>query len=240
MTYGNTMTIKRILLSSWTRWLVSLILLGLLLAISDLALIGQTIATANGNWLLAGFLMAMILTAYGGLKWWFLMPRNRASSWVFIRVNFVSNFVGIFFPGIIGIEAARIAGITRSSRDWPAAFSSVLVDRVFGLTALALTVVLGGMIATTVVPQEVTVACSLALTALLTGGGAGDESSGSENAQSFSAGANKSPSVEILQLPGPVQGPQGNADTVVATVADIPVSSYRDGVFSGEKPRSQR
>jgi len=162
-------TLKRVVSSPWTRWLVSLGLLSMLLAISDLGLIGKTMATAQWSWLFAGFLMAMLLTAYGGVKWWVLMPRNRAAPWVFVRVNFISNFVGIFFPGIIGIEAARIAGITQSSRDLPAAFSSVLVDRIFGLMTLAITVVLGGVVATTVVPEAVTRACMLALLALLGG-----------------------------------------------------------------------
>ena len=163
------MQVKAILMSPWTRWLVSLVLLGILLYISDLALIGKTVATANVPWLVAGFFVAMLLTAYGGVKWWVLMPRNRAAAWVFVRVNYISNFVGIFFPGIIGIEAARIAGITQSSQDLPAAFSSVLVDRVFGLMTLAITVVIGGVVATTVVPPTVTVACMLALLALLCG-----------------------------------------------------------------------
>ena len=163
------MQVKAILMSPWTRWVVSLVLLGILLYISDLALIGETVATAHVPWLIAGFFVAMFITAYGGVKWWVLMPRNRAAPWVFVRVNYISNFVGIFFPGIIGIEAARIAGITKSSQDLPAAFSSVLVDRVFGLMTLAITVVVGGVVATTVVPPSVTIACTLALIALLCG-----------------------------------------------------------------------
>ena len=127
-------------------------------------------ASAQWPWLFAGFMMAMVLTAYGGVKWWVLMPRNRAAPQVFVRVNFISNFVGIFFPGIVGIEAARIAGIAKSSRDLPAAFSSVLVDRVFGLMTLALTVVLGGLVATSVVPPSVTAVCAFALIALILGG----------------------------------------------------------------------
>ena len=161
--------VKAILTSTWVRWLISLVLLGILLYISDLALIGRTVATAHVPWLLAGFFVAMILTAYGGVKWWVLMPRNRAAPWVFVRVNFISNFVGIFFPGIIGIEAARIAGITQSSQDLPAAVSSVLVDRLFGLMTLAMTVVLGGVVATTIAPPAVTVACLLALLSMLCG-----------------------------------------------------------------------
>ena len=160
-------TLKRVLTSTVTRWLVSLVLLGTLLAISDLELIGNTMARARWPWLTAGFFMAVMLTAYGGVKWLVLMPRNRAAPWVFVRVNFISNFVGIFFPGIVGIEAARIAGITRSSRDLPAALSSVLVDRMFGLISLALTVVFGGLVATTIVPAIVTMACMLALVVLL-------------------------------------------------------------------------
>ena len=163
------MNVKAVLLSPWTRWVVSLALFSFLLFISNIHLIGRTIASAELPWLLAGFITAMLLTAYGGFKWWILMARNRASPLVFIRVNFISNFVGIFFPGIVGIEAARIAGITQSSKDLPAAISSVLVDRLFGLTALAFTVLLGGVLAQTVVPVEVTQACLVALAGLIGG-----------------------------------------------------------------------
>ncbi len=164
------MNIKSILTSTWLRWLVSLILFGVLLAITDVSLIGATIKAASLPWLLAGLLAAMSLTAYGAVKWWVLMPRSRAAIPVFIRVNFISNFVGIFVPGIVGIEAARIAGITRSSKDFPAALASVLVDRMFGLTTLAITVMLGGILATAVVPPFVTIACLVSLVLLLGGG----------------------------------------------------------------------
>lgn len=163
------MTLRSIATSPWTRWIVSIGLFGALLAITDLSLIASTISETRWPWLLAGLFAFVGLTVFGSLKWWVLMPRSRAKPSVFIRVGFVSMFVGIFFPGIVGIEAARIAGITRSSKDFPAAFASVLVDRLFGLITLAITVVTGGIVATTVVPANVTMVCVLSLVLLLLG-----------------------------------------------------------------------
>lgn len=165
------MKLKSILTSPWTGWCVSIVLFGILLAITDVALIVETIRKAQWPWLLAGLLAVLALTVFSALKWWLLMPRSRASPHVFVRVNFVSLFVGIFLPGIVGIEAARIAGITSSSKDFPAAFASVLVDRLFGLMTLAITVVTGGIMATTVVPVKITVACLICLALLLLGCG---------------------------------------------------------------------
>jgi len=86
-----------------------------------------------------------------------------------VRVNFISNFVGMFIPGIVGIEAARIAGITRSSKDLAATVASVLVDRLFGLFSLGLVVAIGGVTAREIVPPLVTLGCATLLVAILAG-----------------------------------------------------------------------
>ncbi|MFK7889209.1 MAG: lysylphosphatidylglycerol synthase transmembrane domain-containing protein [Granulosicoccus sp.] len=157
------MQLKQIIFSKWTRWTVSIMLVGILLAISDVSQILDAVKAARPGWLALAYLFAMGLTAYGAVKWWVLMPRNRNHPLTFIRVNFISNFVGIFFPGIVGIEAARIAGITKSSNDLPAALASVLVDRMFGLFTLAIVVAIGGLAASSVVPDAIQIACLLAI-----------------------------------------------------------------------------
>jgi len=161
------MNLKALLLSKWTRWVVSTLLIILLLWISDISLILQTMSLAKWQWLAVAYLVAVLLTAFGAVKWWVLMPRSRTGPLSFIRVNFISNFVGIFFPGIVGIEAARIAGITRSSNDLPAAVASVLVDRTFGLFSLGLVVAIGGLFGHDLVPVFVTLGCSILLVCIL-------------------------------------------------------------------------
>ncbi|MBX2878539.1 MAG: flippase-like domain-containing protein [Granulosicoccus sp.] len=146
---------------------MSILLIALLLAISDISLILTAIKKASLGWLVLAYLFAMGLTAYGAIKWWVLMPRNRSHPLTFVRVNFVSNFVGIFFPGIVGIEAARIAGITRSSKDLPSAFASVLVDRLFGLMTLAMVVAIGGLTASFDLPNIVKITCLLAIAGMI-------------------------------------------------------------------------
>ena len=102
------MILKQILYAKWTRWIVSSVLIGLLLWITDVSLIMETITLAHWGWLGAAFGFAVFLTAFGAVKWWVIMPRSRTGPVSFIRVNFISNFVGIFFPGIVGIEAVRL------------------------------------------------------------------------------------------------------------------------------------
>ena len=97
------------------------------------------------------------------------MPRSRQGPMTFIKVNFISNFLGMFVPGIVGIEAARIAGITRSSKDMAATVASVLVDRLFGLFSLGLVVSIGGLTAHEIVPTLVTVGCATLLIVILAG-----------------------------------------------------------------------
>lgn len=161
------MKLKVVLKSKALRWVVSITLLCFLLWITDIQLIQVAVESANWKWLLAAQLSAVMLTAFGAVKWWVLMPRSRSAPSTFVRVNFISNFVGIFFPGIVGIEAARIAGITRSSKDLPAAFASVLVDRLFGLLTLATLVSFGGILAYSIVPVPITITCSISLVFLI-------------------------------------------------------------------------
>lgn len=152
---------------SWIRWLVSIGLIAILLWISDITAVITVVSNSNIYWLIVGLFLAMCLTAFGAFKWWVLMPRNRSSIFTFIRVNFLSNFIGIFLPGIVGIEAARVAGITRSSGDLPAALASVLVDRFFGLLSLAAMVAVGGIISASLIPQSIVVISGISLILLL-------------------------------------------------------------------------
>jgi len=163
------MNFKKVLFSKWTRWIVSLSLLTLLLFITDISLLLENIALAKLHWLTAAVFFTLFLTAFGAVKWWFLMPRSRTGPMSFVRVNFISNFVGMFIPGIVGIEAARIAGITRSSKDLAATVASVLVDRLFGLFSLGLVVAIGGVTAREIVPPLVTLGCATLLVAILAG-----------------------------------------------------------------------
>lgn len=151
------------------RWIVSTILIALLLTLLDVSLMLQAFALAQPNWLLAACGVAVLLTAYGAVKWWLLMPRSRIGVMEFVRVNFTSSFIGVFFPGIIGIEGAKIAGVSNSSKDLAASVASVLVDRLFGLLTLASVVAIGGIVATSTVPVVVQIGCALLLAVLLIG-----------------------------------------------------------------------
>ena len=60
-----------------------------------------------------------------------------------IRTVFISLFVGEFFPGSLGAEAARMIGIARHTADPALSFSAVLMDRLMGLTGMFTVVLLG-------------------------------------------------------------------------------------------------
>lgn len=62
-----------------------------------------------------------------------------------VRVVLVSLFVGVFFPGTVGTEVARMWGVARQTADRAMSFTAVIMDRLLGLAGL-MTVVLAGVL----------------------------------------------------------------------------------------------
>ncbi len=77
---------------------------------------------------------------------WFLLVRDKNAAATFpvvVRVFFISNFLGTFLPGSIGVEAIRVYGLSRATSDVALSVSSILVERVFALIALLALVLVG-------------------------------------------------------------------------------------------------
>lgn len=110
--------------------------------VSELWRLGAAVATPQLALALAGLVLDRIIMAY---RWLLLLGANSVSvsAWQLTRVYFVSGFLGMFLPSGVAVDALRVY----QARTYAATqhlLSSVLVDRVVGVLALAL-VALGGV-----------------------------------------------------------------------------------------------
>ncbi len=127
------------------RLAVSLALLIFLFVRLDLRSCLQMVSEAYPWRIGVVFLMTIadrMLAAYR----WFLLVRGKSTAATFpvvVRVFFISNFLGTFLPGSIGVEAIRVYGLSRATSDVALSVSSILVERVFALLALLALVLMG-------------------------------------------------------------------------------------------------
>ena len=68
------------------------------------------------------------------------------------RIFFVSSFIGSFLPSGVGSDAARAISVTRQTNQPGAAIATVVVDRLLGLQAVAISGCVGVIIAGSIVP----------------------------------------------------------------------------------------
>ncbi|MFZ0846193.1 MAG: lysylphosphatidylglycerol synthase transmembrane domain-containing protein [Pseudolabrys sp.] len=122
---------------------VSAVLLYLSLRKVDLSSIGQRLTTLDWSWI------AFILLVLGSqipllaLRWREIVVNCGASLTpaTALRYSFVGTFFSQVLPSSIGGDAVRIWLLARGGTGWPIAIYSVLIDRVVGVSALALIVV---------------------------------------------------------------------------------------------------
>ena len=125
--------------------LVSLALLALVLWQIDLPETWRVLRGVIWHWAALSWLTLLALMLLMAYRWHFILPpatRTLGYGKV-LRLTWVSSVVGMFVPGVIGIEAVKIAGMARSTADLAQAFSSVMLDRLLGLLALVLLVLIG-------------------------------------------------------------------------------------------------
>ncbi len=123
---------------------ISIFLMAMLLTIIDLNQLIEVVRFARVDCLLMMLGIMTVARVYGAYRWYVLLKcrDSRVRFLPVLRITFASNFFGMFLPGG-GIEVLRVAGLARSSSDLETSFSSVLVDRFFGLFTLALVVLIG-------------------------------------------------------------------------------------------------
>lgn len=135
------------------RWLTSLgfrigfgvSLLALLFSQIDL----RAMASAIGGVRL-DFLVLLIATIFatrltGAFRWYVLLRNlHEAVSYLrVVRLTFVSDFMGYFAPGSVGVDAIRLYGMARITSDPALSATSMLVERILAFLALIILVLAG-------------------------------------------------------------------------------------------------
>ena len=95
---------------------------------------------ADPYWIAAIFGI-MLLEGFHGTYKWLILLRHTAPNvrfWPLFKIGYIGGFVGMFMPGAVGIELVRMYGLARHTSDLAASFTSVLMDRILGLTGLTL------------------------------------------------------------------------------------------------------
>jgi glycosyltransferase 2 family protein len=108
---------------------------------------------------LLALLVATIFAArlVSGLRWYVLLRGlHRAVSYTgVLRLTFVSDFIGYFSPGSLGIDALRLYGMSRTTSDLALSATSMLVERMLAFLALIVLVLVGLAFQLPVLPPEI-------------------------------------------------------------------------------------
>jgi uncharacterized protein (TIRG00374 family) len=122
---------------------VSILLLYVSLRSVNLAALGERLSRLDPIWVAAALLT---LTAQVGVLAWRWrtivaacgphLPFSPA-----LRISFIAMFFNQVLPSTVGGDAARVVMLKRAGGSWAASAYSVLIDRVVGVTVLALLVI---------------------------------------------------------------------------------------------------
>jgi len=128
-------------------------LLGLLFTWVDLGTMAAEISALRLDLLMALVVAILAARMIGALRWYLLLRGlHRGVSYAgILRLTFVSDFIGYFTPGSLGIEALRLYGMARTTSDLALTATSMLIERMLSFLALivlvlaALTFLLPGL-----------------------------------------------------------------------------------------------
>lgn len=151
---------------------VTLVLLGALLTMVDFDAMARVILTASPVGLVAMFGLLMAERLAAAYRWYVLLrlAEPAVSYGPVLRITFISNFIGAFLPGGVGIEVLRVYGLSRAVTDLPLALSSVLVERLCGLLSLVLLIAAGLLLSPITLPLELDLLVAVGLLVLLAAG----------------------------------------------------------------------
>ncbi|NTU80772.1 MAG: flippase-like domain-containing protein [Chloroflexales bacterium] len=124
------------------RVLLSVVLLGWLIAQVDMASVGAILAQTRPGWLMLGILANMIAVLLAAWRWRVLLVGMgvRQSFGNLLRIVLAGTFFSMFLPSSVGGDIMKMVLIAPDTRRREAAISSVLMDRVVGM---AVTIVVG-------------------------------------------------------------------------------------------------
>lgn len=122
---------------------VSILLLYVSLRSVNLAALGERLSRLNPAWIAAALLALIAQVGILAWRWRTIiaacgphLPFSAA-----LRISFVAMFFNQVLPSTVGGDAARVVMLKRAGGGWAASAYSVLIDRVIGVTVLALLVI---------------------------------------------------------------------------------------------------
>ena len=97
-------------------------------------------------WMILAIFVLMFAEHLHGTYKWMILLRHTSSNvpfWPMLRVRYLSAFIGTFGLGAVTIELVRMYGLAKYTSDLAMSFTSILMDRLLGLTGLSLMVLVG-------------------------------------------------------------------------------------------------
>jgi uncharacterized membrane protein YbhN (UPF0104 family) len=122
---------------------ISLLLLYLSLRSVNLAALGDRLSRLNIAWIAGALLLQALQVALQALRWRAIVLQCGAhlAPRMAFRINFIAQFFNQVLPSTVGGDAARIWLLARAGGGWASATYSVLIDRIAGIFALAIIVI---------------------------------------------------------------------------------------------------
>ena len=127
------------------RSLLGIILFTWLALMVDWGRIAELLLAAEPWSLLGGFMLIVTTRLLTAMKWHVLIHAKqlRPPYQFLLRVVFVSNFLGVFLPTGLGGDAVRMYSLAKVYKHAAESVSSVIVERLTGMTALLVMVIIG-------------------------------------------------------------------------------------------------
>lgn len=155
---------------TWVRVAMSLGLLAFLAYQLNLTQMLSVLAGASPIWIAAGLALSVMAFFMLGYRWYLLLPSRlqHVRYLSLVRMSYIGAYVGMFLPGVVGMEAVKVTHLAVNTKDLASAFSSVMLDRILGLITLVLLVILGVVFSPVALDPIVIVLAFGALGAILT------------------------------------------------------------------------
>ncbi len=136
---------KKSPLGTILRVVISVGLLGLLIYMMGPEKIFGAIRSADPLWVVAIFALMVVEHMHATYKWLILLRHTTSSIpfWPLLRIRYLSAFIGTFGLGAVTIELVRLYGLAKYTKDLAMSFTSILMDRLLGLTGLSIMILIG-------------------------------------------------------------------------------------------------
>lgn len=151
-------TDMKILGSKPVRWIISLVLIGLVISLADWHAVWRILSSVRPKWIAIAFGLVAADRIIISLRWMLLLwaADVRVRFLKLLRIQLAANFLGSFLPSSIGVDALRIAALRADRQSMSAAIAATMVDRI----SLAFATLVAGALmllifANTIVPPEV-------------------------------------------------------------------------------------